>query len=378
MYASKDGYWKIADFGLMSKGTTTQAIRTDEARGKSGYRAPELLMDSNPSYNKKVDVWSVGCILYYLCVGEKAFKGDGSVLLFSLQNKSLDVHIPQVNEHMYDPLQQLISSALHPDSQNRPSVASLRVMLQDVAHSLFPFTVVIGIDFGTAFTSVAWSVVDESQTNDQIIESISIVSRWPGFLDDSLWRTPTIIAYNQSQVIWGGLVRPFTEPQISYFRLGLDQRSTQHYNLPAAVQFKHPRLPDKSAVDFSTDYLACILKYVHNEVLPKSLGSRSWIRSQKHYVMTYPVFWTDTAKNLLCHSASLAGIPDDMLTLVSETEAALYFAIAKNGIRLSDNRQVLVCHVGERIVVISPVQDNQPDCSRISYPIKSSPCFHSN
>src|SRR5436190_16344683 len=61
---------------------------TNFARGTGGYRAPELLKEFS-KYNNKVDIWAMGCILYELVVGKKAFVDDWSVLLFSQSTKRL-------------------------------------------------------------------------------------------------------------------------------------------------------------------------------------------------------------------------------------------------------------------------------------------------
>jgi serine/threonine protein kinase len=37
--------------------------------------APELLTSENKYYDKKVDVWALGCILYELISGTKTFNG---------------------------------------------------------------------------------------------------------------------------------------------------------------------------------------------------------------------------------------------------------------------------------------------------------------
>jgi serine/threonine protein kinase len=46
---------------------------TTSIRGSQGYYAPEFLFDDHPSYNNKVDIWSLGCILYEFAVGKRAF-----------------------------------------------------------------------------------------------------------------------------------------------------------------------------------------------------------------------------------------------------------------------------------------------------------------
>src|SRR5438270_5239250 len=52
-------------------------VATTSARGTECYRAPELLRQpankTKFEYNSKVDIWAVGCILYEVVLGRKAF-----------------------------------------------------------------------------------------------------------------------------------------------------------------------------------------------------------------------------------------------------------------------------------------------------------------
>jgi serine/threonine protein kinase len=77
--------WKIADFGLTSAGTSKRAYTTIYSRGTCSYRAPELIADEKATYTNKVDIWAIGCILYELAFGKKAFSDDLAVCQYSLQ-----------------------------------------------------------------------------------------------------------------------------------------------------------------------------------------------------------------------------------------------------------------------------------------------------
>lgn len=63
---------------------------TEYSRGTRGYRAPELIRDGKSGYNNKVDIWSLGCILYELVVGERAFSDDWSVLEYFRRGRRLE------------------------------------------------------------------------------------------------------------------------------------------------------------------------------------------------------------------------------------------------------------------------------------------------
>ncbi len=89
---SQVNVWKIADFSINSEGNL---LVIKYGRGSANYRAPEVLLAkvNEPSYNNTIDVWGLGCILYELCTGEKAFPGQHSVLSYG----SGQLPLPQVS-----------------------------------------------------------------------------------------------------------------------------------------------------------------------------------------------------------------------------------------------------------------------------------------
>ena len=71
------GVLKIMDFGL-SKILSTQEKMVD-GFGTLSYVAPEVLLRS--PYNKEVDIWSLGVILYYILCGHLPFKGNKEMII---------------------------------------------------------------------------------------------------------------------------------------------------------------------------------------------------------------------------------------------------------------------------------------------------------
>ena len=71
---TKDGVLKIADFGLargfvkVSNSNFTVRVVT------RWYRAPELLLFCH-KYNEVIDVWSIGCFIAEMFIGNPLFRG---------------------------------------------------------------------------------------------------------------------------------------------------------------------------------------------------------------------------------------------------------------------------------------------------------------
>jgi len=117
----KNGYWKIADFGLTSDATSNRLITTSTARGKPSYRPPELLRETGTAFNHKSDMWSFGCIAVELFTGKKAFEGDYAVFAYALSGKT-----PREIVKNLSPLPKaMIQNLLLVDPENRPSIREM-------------------------------------------------------------------------------------------------------------------------------------------------------------------------------------------------------------------------------------------------------------
>eukprot|EP01097_Dermamoeba_algensis_P009413 TRINITY_DN6616_c0_g1_i1.p1 TRINITY_DN6616_c0_g1~~TRINITY_DN6616_c0_g1_i1.p1 ORF type:complete len:316 (-),score=54.94 TRINITY_DN6616_c0_g1_i1:206-1153(-) len=80
---SETEFVKIADFGL-SKNFADEKLTT--CVGSAGYVAPEILLGGG-QYDKSVDIWSVGVILYILLSGFPPFHADNETgMLKKIQN----------------------------------------------------------------------------------------------------------------------------------------------------------------------------------------------------------------------------------------------------------------------------------------------------
>ena len=117
----RNRYWKIADFGLTSKGTSKNLVTTNAARGKECYRAPELLRDSESGYNNKSDIWSFGCIAYELFTGRKPFSNDFEVWQYGVTKRSPKMYFKGLD----DLTKHYIYGLLEVDPVKRPSARTL-------------------------------------------------------------------------------------------------------------------------------------------------------------------------------------------------------------------------------------------------------------
>lgn len=168
---------------------------------------------------------------------------------------------------------------------------------------------------------------------------MDVIKTWPGSSSLFAENTPTIIAYNTNPPTWGWNVRPRDELVVSNFILGLQRNVGAHYlipplhNPPSALQFldpnwRHPRLPEKTAVDYAADYLTCVHRYVREVFFPSRFGKEFLQTRQISYVITVPSVWENSAKALTRQAAVRAGIPERKLELITEPEAAAWYCAA--------------------------------------------------
>lgn len=127
LYSRKDSVWKLADFGFTTDATSNTLHTSNDARGTPCYRAPELLAFDKPTYNNKVDIWSLGCILYELSVGQRVFNNDWATLEYKASSES-GLEIP-LDEYFSDQCKETIRTnirlMLQIDYTSRPSAVDL-------------------------------------------------------------------------------------------------------------------------------------------------------------------------------------------------------------------------------------------------------------
>jgi molecular chaperone DnaK (HSP70) len=234
---------------------------------------------------------------------------------------------------------------------------------------------IIGIDFGTTYTGVAYAHTagilgnaENMTTMDmkRAAEKIHVIRTWPNQSNYFAEKTPSIIAYHTSPPTWGAKVKAKDKPQVAHFKLGLQENLGEHYfkkSLPNATpsilggylsnhNWRHEDFPHKEAVDYVGDYLKCVRDHVLKEILPSRYGEQFLKNQQTSYVLTVPAIWSDKAKELTRKAAITAGIPAKKLMLISEPEAAaLFCATLCPEADLHKGDRFLICDAGGGTVV---------------------------
>lgn len=75
-----EGICKISDFGISKKTLETNRGRLySTLKGTVAYMAPEMVDDEKKGYDSKIDIWSVGCIVFEMWTGKTPWSGRKDV-----------------------------------------------------------------------------------------------------------------------------------------------------------------------------------------------------------------------------------------------------------------------------------------------------------
>ena len=99
---------------------------TELARGTPCYRAPELLVDNDPVFTNKVDIFALGCILFELVTGGiKAFASDWQVHEYQ-NRRHLSLAFGGIDDTRRSMFERDICEMLAVDRTDRPSAITLQ------------------------------------------------------------------------------------------------------------------------------------------------------------------------------------------------------------------------------------------------------------
>lgn len=244
-----------------------------------------------------------------------------------------------------------------------------------VMNNIFNITrsdLIIAIDFGTTFTGVAYAHAAGAHNATtspadmvRAADKVYVVKNWPSQGNQFQEKTPSILSYASDPPGWGANVKIKDEPRIAHFKLGLQENIGRHYlnrSLPTTSSvlggylsdhnWRHPKLPHKTALDYAGDYLTRVREYVTAQVLPSRYGAKFLQNQQISYIITVPAIWSDKAKDLTRRAAVTAGIPRKKLMLITEPEAAAVFcATLCKEVDLQAGDRFLICDAGGGTVV---------------------------
>ncbi|CAM1501796.1 Fc.00g037800.m01.CDS01 [Cosmosporella sp. VM-42] len=247
---------------------------------------------------------------------------------------------------------------------------------------------IVGIDFGTTFSGVAFAFATNNEAKEDIItewpgagsytkqkvDTLHIMPRIP-ILEAhfGIAQIPTVLYYDQYQKVvgWGpdiadalaptGYPKPGVQ-KVEWFKLQLMLSGNTYIdpiNLP-------PLPPGKSEIDVAADYLFK-LRQAMRSALQKTLGE-VFNREERNikYYLTVPAIWNDAGKAATRAAAIQAGFlrdeNDNRLTLVSEPEAAALFCSKTGLLNLKVHDAVLIvdCGGGTVDLIAYEVEEENP------------------
>ncbi|EWG37123.1 hypothetical protein FVEG_00874 [Fusarium verticillioides 7600] len=186
--------------------------------------------------------------------------------------------------------------------------------------------IIIGIDFGTTYSGVAWAYSRQP-------EDIEVVTSWDAEMSkcSDLEKVPTQLLYEDDEVASWGYSIPGDEIGLKWFKLLLLEDSDITAEMSNSSQIREARKFLKESNDDAADAVASFLRELWGHAMDaiiRKLGDELVGQSRFHVVITLPEIWPLYAQQRMKLAAKMSGILEKRLCgettlhFISEPEAA--------------------------------------------------------
>jgi NIMA (never in mitosis gene a)-related kinase len=116
---------KVTDFGLAKQRSGATDAMMQSMVGTMPYTCPEIIQQEG--YTEKADIWSLGCVLYHMCMLRGPFEGSNPLQLASkiVEGSYEAVCGPAAGEAYSGELTRMVAALLTTDPARRPSISQV-------------------------------------------------------------------------------------------------------------------------------------------------------------------------------------------------------------------------------------------------------------
>ncbi|WKT39350.1 hypothetical protein QSH57_001169 [Fusarium oxysporum f. sp. vasinfectum] len=212
--------------------------------------------------------------------------------------------------------------------------------------------IIIGLDFGTTYSGIAWAYSREP-------EEIELVTSWDSEFNNcsDVEKAPTQLLYDDKKGTSWGYSIPAREDALKWFKLLLLDSDDVPIMVSKSSQMRcAQKLLDKMRKD-PVEVIACYLRKIWNHAIDsiqRTVGAELLQKSPFHVVITLPAIWPPYAQQRMKQAAKTSGILDarscgeTKLRFISEPEAAALATIKdlskRSTIKVGD--AMVICDAG--------------------------------
>ncbi|KAK9451645.1 uncharacterized protein V1518DRAFT_389589 [Limtongia smithiae] len=254
-----------------------------------------------------------------------------------------------------------------PQQYVAPARAPVPVPVQTAPKNML----IVGIDFGTTYSGVAYVWATGNKAQDL---KPNPITEWIGQGNMTQAKIETVLYYDKNGNVVGwaldsdkcfngaGHLKPGIF-KAHWFKMHLQADTANSYISTRDL----PQLPpNMTAVDVAADYLTLLREAIDKELSKRLATVYTREKENINYFVTVPAMWNDAGKNLTRQAAVKAGFVPDMndrrLKLITEPEAAAIYCAKYCQLELTTGDVFLIvdCGGGTVDLVTYEIEDTSP------------------